>query len=145
MTASENPPGQKTILYVDDEELLRKALRRWLSRHFGVVLAENGKEALDLITALNINRTEEETRAKIDAVVSDFEMPIMNGFELAQRLREIAPGLPIIITTGNPGTLQEDAASKGVTLPPMLAKPYDRAKLLELLGQALGGKPQQDA
>jgi pilus assembly protein CpaE len=65
------------ILFVDDEEQIRKLLSTWLTRHgYEVTLATDGWEALKAI------------RAKApDLVITDVNMPNMNGFELTRRLR----------------------------------------------------------
>src|SRR5438874_5742476 len=65
------------IVFVDDEEQIRKHLSTWLSRHgYEVTLANDGWEALKAI------------RAKMpDLVITDVNMPNMNGFELTRRLR----------------------------------------------------------
>jgi len=65
------------ILFVDDEEQIRKLLSTWLTRHgYGVTVANDGWEALKAV------------RAKPpDLVITDVNMPNMNGFELARRLR----------------------------------------------------------
>src|SRR5438477_11500852 len=65
------------ILCVDDEEQIRKLLSTWLTRHgYEVTLANDGWEALKVI------------RAKApDLVITDVNMPNMNGFELTRRLR----------------------------------------------------------
>src|SRR5205814_7012715 len=65
------------IVFVDVEEQTRELLSTWLSRHgYEVTLANAGWEALKAI------------RAKMpDLVITDVNMPNMNGFELTRRLR----------------------------------------------------------
>lgn len=65
------------IVFVDDEEQIRKLLSTWLTRHgYEVTLANDGWEALKVI------------RAKTpDLIITDVNMPNMNGFELTRRLR----------------------------------------------------------
>src|SRR5207245_519040 len=68
--------GEK-ILFVDDEEQIRKLLATWLGRHgYAVTLASDGWEALKAIRA-----------AAPDLVITDVNMPNMNGYELTRRLR----------------------------------------------------------
>jgi pilus assembly protein CpaE len=69
-------PGER-ILFVDDEEQIRKLLSTWLTRHgYDVVVANDGWEALKSI------------RAKApDLVITDVNMPNMNGLELTRRMR----------------------------------------------------------
>jgi DNA-binding response OmpR family regulator len=69
-------PGER-ILFVDDEEQIRKLLSTWLTRHgYEVTVANDGWEALKSI------------RAKApDLVITDVNMPNMNGLELTRRMR----------------------------------------------------------
>jgi pilus assembly protein CpaE len=69
-------PGER-ILFVDDEEQIRKLLSTWLARHgYEVTVANDGWEALKAI------------RAKApDLVITDVNMPNMNGLELTRRMR----------------------------------------------------------
>jgi pilus assembly protein CpaE len=69
-------PGER-VLFVDDEEQIRKLLSTWLTRHgYEVTVATDGWEALKAI------------RAKTpDLVITDVNMPNMNGFELTRRMR----------------------------------------------------------
>jgi DNA-binding NtrC family response regulator len=75
----------------------------------------------------------ERSRA-IDLVFSDIVMPgAMSGLDLAWRLRELRPGLPVVLTTGYSSALQT-AAPEGFTL---LTKPYDLKSLHEVVESAL--------
>jgi pilus assembly protein CpaE len=69
-------PGER-VLFVDDEEQIRKLLSTWLTRHgYEVTVANDGWEALKAV------------RAKApDLVITDVNMPNMNGLELTRRLR----------------------------------------------------------
>ena len=65
------------ILFVDDEEQIRKLLSTWLTRHgYEVIVANDGWGALKAIRAKSP-----------DLVITDVNMPNMNGFELTRRLR----------------------------------------------------------
>ena len=67
------------ILLVDDNEFIRKSLKRLL-RSMGfdsVETAENGKEALEMLDA-----------GAFGCVISDYNMPVMNGYELLVEIRE---------------------------------------------------------
>lgn len=78
-----------TLLYVEDDEVIREALKKILSRKFNKIFtAENGKEGLDLFNA-----------NKIEIVITDIQMPVMNGLEMLRRIKSINKKIPIIITT----------------------------------------------
>lgn len=87
--------AQKTILLVEDEPVVRKALETVFDElGFGkVIVAGDGREAL----ALYRNRS-----GPIDLVFSDMVMPKMGGLELFEALRDEVPTLKMIITTGYP-------------------------------------------
>jgi len=84
--------GAGTILIIDDEEIVRKTFEGMLkSMSYDVIKASNGAEGLKIF---------EENRDIISAVFLDVIMPVMDGKEAFSRLREMAPSIPVIITTG---------------------------------------------
>ncbi len=87
-------PVQK-ILVCDDDELLRELLQfRLEAKGFDVVVAGDGREALDSVR-----------KAPPDAVVLDAMMPGIDGFEVLRRLREDAAtrDIPVIMLTARKG------------------------------------------
>jgi DNA-binding NtrC family response regulator len=77
------------VLYVEDEPALRERIRIVLEMHFETVAtAANGKEGLEAFS-----------RAPVDIVICDIQMPVMDGLEMAVGVREIAPEMPIILCT----------------------------------------------
>jgi CheY-like chemotaxis protein len=86
------------ILYVDDEEPLALLAQRMLFR-LGY-LVETKTRVLD---ALELLRAEP---GRFDLVITDMTMPVMSGVDFAQRLAQVRPGLPVILTTGYPGSLK---------------------------------------
>lgn len=102
-----------TILVVDDEvdvlEMIELGLR---SAGYNLLTADSGERALELF---------EQHRA--DLVICDLKMPRMNGIATISRLREQAPGLPIVMLTGylTPETIEECTELGGVEL---LRKPF---------------------
>lgn len=83
----------KRLIIVDDEEEVRQSIVNvidWAEAGFELVGdASNGQEALTLV---------EEN--KIDAVITDIRMPVMDGLELSQHIQIIDPTIKIIILTG---------------------------------------------
>jgi CheY-like chemotaxis protein len=113
-----------TVLCVDDDAGIRELYGALLSQNgYEVLAASNGRHALHVFQA-----KEEE----IDAVILDYEMPGMNGLELAAWLKQRDPTLPVIMVSGSHHELEEmvpfvDAAmGKGVPLRNIL----DRLELL---------------
>lgn len=80
-----------SVLYVDDEPALLELGRLYLERsgQFHVDTAESGSTALEIV----------KTRT-YDAIVSDYQMPGMDGIALLKAVREILPLLPFILFTG---------------------------------------------
>jgi len=80
---------QLTLLYVEDEDIARLSIGSFLRRYVGtLLLASNGSEGLQLY---------QENRPAV--VITDLEMPVMNGMEMIRRIRELNHAIPIIITT----------------------------------------------
>ncbi|CAA6822803.1 MAG: DNA-binding response regulator [uncultured Sulfurovum sp.] len=78
-----------TILYVDDNSLIREEAVEYLSLIYNKVLeASNGQEALNIY---------KET--KPDIIITDIEMPIMNGLQMVKSIRRQDKNIPIIIVT----------------------------------------------
>jgi DNA-binding NtrC family response regulator len=84
------------LLVVDDEPDFAETLREFLVfKGFDVETAENGREALELVTS---------TR-HYDLMITDLEMPEMDGLELLRLVRNVNENLPVIILTGH-GTVE---------------------------------------
>lgn len=90
---SERPPsGSETVLLVEDEEAVRKAAARTLTRDgYHVLQAENPEQALE--TWARLGKT-------VDLLVTDLVMPGMSGRSLAERLRQDRPELPVVFMSG---------------------------------------------
>jgi CheY-like chemotaxis protein len=84
--------GKGTILLVDDEEMVLESGEELLN-HLGyeVLLAENGKEALELY---------KQNRDKIDLVLLDMVMPVMGGGEAFDRMKEINANVKVLLSSG---------------------------------------------
>lgn len=77
-----------TILVVDDEAIIRDLCSRAL-KDFRVLQAENGREALRIYS-----------RETVDLILVDVMMPIMNGLDLLQQVKERDPEQLVIVMTG---------------------------------------------
>ena len=81
----------KRMLLVEDQDLVRAALRMMLELDgHQVTEASNGAEALDLFAM-----------GEFDLVITDFEMPMMKGSELAVSIKRLAPSQPILMITAS--------------------------------------------
>jgi len=106
------------VLCVDDDIGMREFYGRLLGRQgYEVVSANSGLQALALVQSM---------KNPVDAAILDYELPGMNGFELAVRLKQHDPSLPILMISGSPPELEDmlpfvDAAlSKGVPVQDIL-------------------------
>jgi len=84
--------GEGTVLLVDDEEMVLEAGEELLN-HLGyeVLLAENGREALELY---------KKNQDKIDMVLLDMVMPVMGGGEAFDRMKEINTNVKVLLSSG---------------------------------------------
>ncbi len=84
-----------SVLIVDDSKPMRSAVKRTIARsgvrNLNIFEAQNGKEALGVI---------ENTR--IDLIMTDYNMPVMDGLEFTKKLKERpkSKDIPIILMTG---------------------------------------------
>jgi PAS domain S-box-containing protein len=84
--------GSETILVVDDEEAVRSVLLRILERAgYTVIVAAGGHEALEIYG---------QRHAEIGLVILDVIMPQMGGRETYERMREIAPQVRVLLSSG---------------------------------------------
>ncbi len=120
--------GRRTILVVDDEPDLRDVVRRML-----------GKSGYDVITAADGNEAMEKADAhtgRIDLLITDIMMPEMSGTELAEQLREVRDGMPVLFMSGYAAPV---LAEKG-TLDPgtvLLQKPFRKQELVSAVENLL--------
>ena len=131
-TAAELPRGSETILFVEDDPMVREHTgRQIVGLGYAVLAAENGAEALALVENGNVP----------DLLFTDVVMPGgINGRQLALRLRERWPRLRVLYTSGYAhGALTIDG--EAVPTKYVLGKPYRRhdlaAKLREVLDEPM--------
>ena len=129
----EAPPrgeGQTILVVEDDPRVHRLTIARLGDLGYQVVDATNGTDALGVLSA----------STGIDLVFTDLVMPDMSGYELAARVRELHPGIKLLLTSGyaeefaNADRLFSDRL-------PLLRKPYRLADLAEAVHRVLSGEP----
>jgi len=120
--------GTERILLVDDEEELLDTCRKMLDRlGYKVVARNNGRAALEAFLA-HPNR--------FDLIITDRTMPDMTGIELAERIMEIRPNVPVILYTGHDELSHFEKASASVVRE-SLHKPFDRKRMAETIRRVL--------
>lgn len=76
-------------------------------------------------------------------VIVDIMMPRMDGFTVLQRIREIKPGMPVIIFTAR-STRSDEKKAEELGANGFISKPFNRQKLLAALETALNPTPTTD-
>jgi two-component system, cell cycle sensor histidine kinase and response regulator CckA len=126
VTTEEVPRGQgERVLLVEDADALRDLTRRILTEAGYVVLeARNGVQAVRIVAR----------QGPVDLLVSDIVMPGMSGRDLALRLRDKTPELPIVFMSG----YTDDALLGGDFITTrLLPKPFDAEQLLRAVREEL--------
>jgi CheY-like chemotaxis protein len=119
---------QLVVMVADDSKIVRVKTSRLLVQHrYQVCLAEDGLDAARQIAA-----------RMPDVLITDVEMPGMDGFELTRRLREnpATAHIPIIMITAADAQHRDNAARAGVNA--LLGKPYPDAELVARIEALLG-------
>ena len=111
--------GKKTILVVDDKENIRSLLEVFLTEiGYSIITCEDGKDAVQ-----HINRA--------DLIITDFNMPRMNGVELTKIAKREKPGMPVIIMTGEP----EKVVPIGYMANQIIEKPFSLELMQEIIAR----------
>jgi two-component system chemotaxis response regulator CheY len=118
----------RTILVIDDSATMRQLVRMTLTQSgYGVEEAEDGAKGLKKATA-----------GAFDLVLSDVNMPVMNGLELVRSLRKLAQYrfTPILLlTTESLVERKQEGKAAGAT--GWIVKPFDPVQLLATVAKVL--------
>ena len=116
-----------TLLLIEDDEELRESTKETLALFFkNVFVAQNGLEALDIYSQNNI-----------DLIITDYVMPIMNGYELCKNIREKNRKIPLVIMS-NYSDQEKLLKSISLELTDYVIKPIEYKQLLETLLKMVG-------
>ncbi len=110
--------GTERILFIDDDPTLAEMNRSMLSMlGYSVTARTNSLEALSIF---------QNHPGSFDLVITDQTMPGITGFNLARKMLQIQPNLPIILCTGYSSLITEEKAKnfgiKGFALKPLFKK-----------------------
>jgi YesN/AraC family two-component response regulator len=110
------------LLFVEDEEDLLEIIGDTLTKlDANFMTAKNGQEALSIVA-----------KNKIDIVVTDINMPVMNGLELIENLNEKYPDMPVIIMSAHT-EMEYIKKAERLGVKEYLIKPFDFIKFIELV------------
>ncbi|RKF03724.1 signal transduction histidine kinase [Tenacibaculum lutimaris] len=116
--------GHYRILIVDDNFEMRAYLKRILS-NYTCFEAENGEEALDFLS-----------KEKIDFVITDYMMPVMNGLALVENIKKKKINVPILMLTARTDTKSKLEVLR-LGIDDYLNKPFEKEELLIRIQNAL--------
>ena len=117
----------RTILLAEDEIAIRELASTLLeSAGYTVIVASNGQHAINIINTF---------RGPIDLCLFDVAMPILNGYQTYDRIRETRPEIAVLFITGNTARVEQLRAEY-----PHLQKPFTKKSLLDALSHALEHK-----
>ncbi|GAA0894135.1 response regulator [Fulvivirga kasyanovii] len=120
----------RTVLVVDDFASIRKVIVDTLKRHgFNTVEASDGKDALDTLKS---------SETTIDLVLSDYNMPVMNGFQLLQAVKgdDELKHHPVVLLTSEKANDKKMMAKKA-GLDAWVEKPYKIDNFINLLNYTI--------
>jgi PAS domain S-box-containing protein len=124
------PPQRRSVLIVDDEPCVARALRRTLVQHHQVTEATSARKALELLAA----------GQRFDAILCDVMMPDLSGVDFVRQLESIAPGLMgrVVLMTGGLAATPLGGAVRALGVP-VLEKPFETSHLLAALDKCFAG------
>jgi len=131
VSAGEAPAGKGEILFVDDDEIIRKTAGRILGElGYTAATAADGASAIRIL----------EGGLHFDAVILDVDMPVMNGLDTAEVLWRNRPDLKIVFCTGR----EHQYELAGMLSRPnawLMIKPFDMSTLATRIREVLSKKP----
>lgn len=123
--------SQKTILVVDDSNIIRNFVKRIFSEKYNIGMAKDGDEALNIIKANASNEN-------IVAILLDLNMPKVDGFAVLTYMNEhqLFDSMPVSIISGDSS---KDTINKAFTYPiiDMLGKPFTEADVKRVIEKTM--------
>jgi two-component system, cell cycle sensor histidine kinase and response regulator CckA len=121
--------GRERVLIVDDELAVRSAIQSILKKYgYTGIAAAGGEEAIGILS---------RDKSAVDLVVLDLTMPKLSGRDTFRGIRELAPDLPVIISSGCPVDASAFEKETGLKNDGFVQKPYEAAALARALREVL--------
>ncbi len=124
-SANGDADPRPVVLIVDDDAGVREGLRFALDEHYAVLDAPHGRGALGIVRA-----------ERVDLVLLDILMPEVDGLEILQELKALAPDLPVIMMTAVK-TVRTTVAAMKLGAADYVTKPFQEDELIAAMRQAL--------
>lgn len=132
IAAKQNAAVKKRILIVDDDPAYARMVREWIKDNYRVDIVTAGMQAISFLLKVNENE-------KVDLILLDYEMPVVDGPQVLQMLRQepATAHIPVFFLTGN---RSKEAVSRVMDLRPdgYILKSTTREDLLINLHRKLG-------
>ncbi len=119
----------KSILYVDDEPTNLFVFQMVFKNIYKIYVAKSGKEGLDLVNQ----------NPDIDLIITDMNMPLMDGMEFVNFVKAKNPFMPCIMLSGYHRTAEIENAIKNGLLVEYVTKPFDKSLLEQLIEKTITG------
>ena len=118
--------ADQTILLAEDDDMIRSFVCSVLRGHgYHVLPADNGMDALLLAKQVGTHR--------VDLVLTDVDIPVLNGIQLARRLKQLRPDLKILYMTGHGRALADERWNEGM----VIEKPFAYSTLVHAVQACL--------
>lgn len=132
LPASKTVPAETgSVLFVDDEQIIVDAAKIALERY--------GHEVKTFTNAYKAFKAFQANPDTFDIVLTDHKMPGLKGAELAKKILEIQPDIPIVLATGYSETVNENIA-KSMGIKEFVMKPISMAELSRIISNLLKEK-----
>lgn len=127
MTSPSPDPVPRRILVIEDEESMRHALTKALTRAgWRVEAAPTGREGVERLRA-----------TRYDVVLTDVRLPDLSGLDVVALVTETSPGTPVVVMTAF-GTVETALVAMKRGARDFITKPFETAALLAILDKAVG-------
>ncbi len=124
------PKGNERVLFIDDEEILAKMGKKILERL--------GYQVTVHLSSIDALATFQNTPNEFDIVLTDQTMPEMTGSDLALKMMQIRPDIPIVLCTGHSNLIDENSA-KAIGIKEFALKPLTKEVIAKLIRKAING------
>jgi len=119
---------KKNVLVVDDDDFIRDMIKQLLEETniFSVFTALNGEDAINIIK-----------QKTLDLIITDYEMPIMNGHELFKQCEILKPEIPFMFITGNIFIKELFREKEEKRIIGFVSKPFNVIEVLKMIKTSL--------